>query len=96
LNKKNKNIYQNTPQCYIKYNFQLNKSDYSPKSSKNKSSLMNSHSEKHTLNSSKQDKCFTNKHSNYNLINYKTNKDKDIDDNKKTYSTFNNSTKKRI
>ena len=94
LNKKNKNIYQNTPQCYIKYNFQLNKSDYSPKSSKNKSSLMNSHSEKHTLNSSKQDKCFTNKHSNYNLINYKTNKDKDIDDNKKTYSTFNNSTKK--
>lgn len=94
LNKKNKNIYQNTPQCYIKYNFQLNKSDYSPKSSKNKSSLINSHSEKHTLNSSKQDKCFTNKHSNYNLINYKTNKDKDIDDNKKTYSTFNNSTKK--
>ena len=28
------------------------------------------------------------------MINYKTNKDKDIDDNKKTYSTFNNSTKK--
>ena len=63
LTKKNKNLYQNTPQCYIKYNFQLNKSDYSPKSSKNKSSLINCHSEKHTLNSSKQDKCFSIHHS---------------------------------
>jgi hypothetical protein len=99
INKIKKNLYQNTPQCYIKYNFQLNKSDYSPKSSKNKSSLINSHSEKHTLNSNnKQDKCFTNKHSNYNLINYKSNKEnkeKDNDENnKKTYSSFNNNIKK--
>ena len=98
INKVKKNLYTNTPQCYIKYNFQLNKSDYSPKSSKNKSSMINSNSEKHTLNSSKQDKCFTNKHSNnHNLINYKMNKDikdKDNDDNKKTYSTFNNNIKK--
>ena len=96
-NKIKKNLYANTPQCYIKYNFQLNKSDYSPKSSKNKSSLINSNSEKHTLNSMKQDKFFTNKHSNHNLINYKINKDnqdKDIDDNKKTYSSFTNNIKK--
>ena len=94
-NKMKKNLLQNTPQCYIKYNFQLNKSDYSPKSSKNKSSLINSNSEKLTLNSSKKEKCFTNKHSNYNLINYKMNKEKDYDDNnKKTYSTFNNNIKK--
>ena len=96
VNKNKKNLYTNTPQCYIKYNFQLNKSDYSPKSSKNKSSLINSNSEKHTLNSMKQDKCFTNKHSNHNLINYKINKDsKDKeDDNKKTYSSFGNNIKK--
>ena len=99
INKLRKNLYQNTPQCYIKYNFQLNKSDYSPKSSKNKSSLINSHSEKHTLSSNnQQDKFFTNKHSNYNLINYKSNKenkDKDNDENnKKTYSSFNNNIKK--
>ena len=94
-NKIKKNLLQNTPQCYIKYNFQLNKSDYSPKSSKNKSSLINSNSEKHTLNSSKQEKYFTNKHSNYNLINYKTNKEKDLEDNnKKTYNNFNNNIKK--
>ena len=98
-NKMRKNMLQNTPQCYIKYNFQLNKSDNSPKSSKNKSSLINSSSEKHTLNSSKQEKYFTNKHSNHNLINYKINKDsKDEDNNnisKKTYTNnFNNNIKK--
>ena len=95
-NKMKKNLLQNTPQCYIKYNFQLNKSDYSPKSSKNKSSLINSNSEKHTLNNSKQDKCFTNKHSNYNLINYKINKEKEEENNnKKTYTNnFNNNIKK--
>ena len=98
-NKMRKNMLQNTPQCYIKYNFQLNKSDYSPKSSKNKSSLINSNSEKHTLNSSQQEKCFTNKHSNYNLINYKINKEnKDEENNnisKKTYTNnFNNNIKK--
>ena len=97
-NKIRKNFYQNTPQCYIKYNFQLNQSDFSPKSSKNKSSLINSNSEKHTLHNNHQEKCFTNKHSNYNLINYKTNKDKENnnndDNNKKTYSNFNNNMKK--
>ena len=47
----------NTPKCYIKYNFALNKSDFSPKSSKNnKSTMVNSNSEKQTLNLSKQDK----------------------------------------
>jgi hypothetical protein len=98
--KNKKNLLQNTPQCYIKYNFQLNQSDYSPKSSKNKSSLINSNSEKHTLNSSKQDKCFTNKHSNYNLINYKINKENRDEENnninsKKTYTNnFNNNVKK--
>ena len=48
----------NTPKCYIKYNFTLNKSDFSPKSSKNynKSTMMNSGSEKQTLNISKQEK----------------------------------------
>jgi hypothetical protein len=98
--KNKKNLLQNTPQCYIKYNFQLNQSDYSPKSSKNKSSLINSNSEKHTLNSSKQDKCFTNKHSNYNLINYKINKENRDEENnninsKKTYTNnFNNNLKK--
>ena len=96
-NKIKKNYYQNTPQCYIKYSFQLNQSDFSPKSSKNKSSLINSNSEKHTLHNTHQEKCFTNKHSNYNLINYKANKDKENnndDNNKKTYSSFNNNIKK--
>ena len=92
LIKKNRNIYQNTPQCYIKYNFQLNKSDYSPKSSKNKNTLINSNSEKHTLNMNKQDKVFSNKHSNYNMINYNSNKE--LDDNKKSFGAYNNSTKK--
>ena len=95
--KKTKNIYQNTPQCYIKYNFQLNKSDYSPKSSKNKSSLINNNSENHTLNNSKQDKCFSNKHSNsnYNMISYKNDKGVFEDSNKNSYYTsINSSTKK--
>ena len=96
-NKIKKNYYQNTPQCYIKYSFQMNQSDFSPKSSKNKISLINSNSEKHTLHNNHQEKCFTNKHSNYNLINYKSNKDKENNNdgnNKKAYSNFNNNIKK--
>ena len=96
-NKIKKNYYQNTPQCYIKYSFPINNPDYSPKSSKNKSSLINNNSEKFSLNSTKQEKIFSNKHSNYNLINYKINKDKDRgngENNKKTFSNFNNNIKK--
>ena len=33
------------------------------------------------MNGSKQDKCFSNKHENYNMINYKSNKE--LEDNKK-------------
>ena len=72
----------NTPKCYIKYNFALNKSDFSPKSSKNnKSTMVNSNSEKQTLNLSKQDKDKenkTNKYSNNNSINYKKENEKKI------------------
>ena len=94
-NKKKKNYYQNTPQCYIKYSFQINNLNYSPKSSKNISSLINNNSEKYILNNNKQEKFISNKHSNINLINYKINMDKGNDDNnKKTYSNFNNNTKK--
>ena len=68
----------NTPKCYIKYNFALNKSDFSPKSSKNnKSTMVNSNSEKQTLNLSKQEKDKENKmnkYSNNNSINYKKRK----------------------
>ena len=98
-NKTKKNFYQNTPQCFIKYNFNLNKDlDYSPKSIKNISLLNNSNSEKINLYNSKKDKNHTNKNSNNNYINYKSirgsfrEKEKEIDDNKSkwNYNTFNN------
>ena len=81
----------NTPKCYIKYNFALNKSDFSPKSSKNnnKSTIVNSNSEKQTLNLSKQEKVKenrTNKYSNNPSINYKKEKEKN---NLRNYSNYN-------
>ena len=78
----------NTPKCYIKYNFTLNKSDFSPKSSKNnnKSTMMNS--EKQTLNLSKQERENNiNKYSNNNSINYK--KENDNKNSLRNYSNYN-------
>ena len=78
----------NTPKCYIKYNFTLNKSDFSPKSSKNnnKSTMMNS--EKQTLNLSKQERENNiNKYSNNNSMNYK--KENDNKNSLRNYSNYN-------
>ena len=80
----------NTPKCYIKYNFTLNKNDFSPKSSKNnnKSTMMNTGSEKHSLNLSKQEKeNNANKYSNNNSINYK--KENDKKNSLRNYSNYN-------
>ena len=66
-NKNKKNVNQYTPQSYIKYNFKINKFDYSPKSNKNK--LMNSNSEKHNINNMKQKK-WRNSNKNNNKFNY--------------------------
>ena len=79
----------NTPKCYIKYNFALNKSDFSPKSSKNnKSTMVNSNSEKQTLNLSKQEnkENRTNKNSNNNTIRYQKENEKK---NLRNYSNYN-------
>ena len=84
----------NTPKCYIKYNFALNKSDFSPKSSKNnKSTMVNSNSEKQTLNLSKQEKDKENKmnkYSNNNSINYKKEAEKKNLGNYSNYNIINN------
>ena len=81
----------NTPKCYIKYNFAVNKSDFSPKSSKNnnKSTMGNSNSEKQTLNLSKQEKDKQNRANKYTSnisINYKKENDKK---NLRNYSNYN-------
>ena len=80
----------NTPKCYIKYNFALNKSDFSPKSSKNnKIKMVNSNSEKQTLNLSKQEKDKenrTNKNSNNNTVRYQKEHEKK---NLRNYSNYN-------
>ena len=84
----------NTPKCYIKYNFALNKSDFSPKSSKNnKSTMVNSNSEKQTLNLSKQEKDKENKmnkYSNNNSITYKKENEKKNLGNYSNYNIINN------
>jgi hypothetical protein len=85
----------NTPKCYIKYNFALNKSDFSPKSSKNnKSTMVNSNSEKQTLNLSKQEKDKENKinkyNNNNNSINYKKEAEKKNLGNYSNYNIINN------
>ena len=92
LKLKKNNPVISTPKCYIKYNFALNKSDFSPKSSKNnKSTMMNSGSEKQTLNLSKQEKeNNTNRYSNINLINFKKEKEKKNLANYSNYNIINN------
>ena len=87
---KKNHLMVNTPKCYIKYNFALNKSDFSPKSSKNnKSTMVNSNSEKQTLNLSKQEKDKenrTNKNSYNNTIKYQKDNEKK---NLRNYSNYN-------
>ena len=87
---KKNHLMVNTPKCYIKYNFALNKSDFSPKSSKNnKSTMVNSNSEKQTLNLSKQEKDKenrTNKNSYSNTIKYQKDNEKK---NLRNYSNYN-------
>ena len=92
LKLKKNNPVISTPKCYIKYNFALNKSDFSPKSSKNnKSTMMNSVSEKQTLNLSKQEKeNNTNRYSNINSINFKKEKEKKNLANYSNYNIINN------
>ena len=92
LKLKKNNPVINTPKCYIKYNFTLNKSDFSPKSSKNnKSTMMNSGSEKQTLNLSKQEKeNNTNRYSNINSVNFKKEKEKKNLANYSNYNIINN------
>ena len=85
INRMRKNNNRSTPQCFIKYNFQLNKSDYSPISIKNRSPALTI-----SLDKNKKGKFTSNKHSYNNYINYKINKDKE----KSTYNTFNNSLKR--
>ena len=84
VNRMRKNNNRSTPQCFIKYNFQLNKSDYSPISIKNKSPALTI-----SLDKTKNGKFNSNKNS-YN--NYKTNKEKD----KNIYNTSNNSIKRNV
>ena len=81
-NKYRKTLYQQRPECFIKYNFQLKK--YFPGSNKNKSSLMNNTSEKQSLNDSKCDKP------NFNKLSKKNDAINNINKN-----TFNNNNSKR-
>ena len=91
---KKNHLMVNTPKCYIKYNFALNKSDFSPKSSKNnKSTMVNSNSEKQTLNLSKQEKDKenrTNKNSYSNTIKYQKDNEKKNLSNYSNYNIINN------
>ena len=81
-----------TPKCYIKYNFALNKGDFSPKSSKNnKSTMINTGSGKQTLNISKQDKeNFTSKNVSNNSINFRKDVEKKSLGNFSNYNIINN------
>ena len=85
INRMRKNNNRSTPQCFIKYNFQLNKSDYSPISIKNRSPALTI-----SLDKTKKGKFTSNKHSYNNYINYKINKEKE----QNIYNTFNNSIKR--
>ena len=80
-NKNRKNANQYTPQSYIKYNFKINKFDYSPKSNKNR--LTNSNSEKHNFNNMKQKK-WKNSNKNNNQFNNLI-----IDEDKKMFNNTN-------
>ena len=85
INRMRKNNNRSTPQCFIKYNFQLNKSDYSPISIKNRSPALTI-----SLDKTKKGIFTSNKHSYNNYNNYKINKEKE----KNIYNTFNNSIKR--
>ena len=85
INRMRKNNNRSTPQCFIKYNFQLDKSDYSPISIKNRSPALTI-----SLDKTKKGKFTSNKHSYNNYINYKINKEKE----QNIYNTFNNSIKR--
>ena len=82
INRMRKNNNRSTPQCFIKYNFQLNKSDYSPISIKNRSPALTI-----SMDKTKKGKYNSNKNSYNNYINYKNNKEKE----KNINNTFNNS-----
>ena len=73
-NKYRKTLYQQRPQCFIKYNFQLKKCF--PGSNKNKSLLINNTTEKQSLDDSKCEKSkfnkFPKKNADMNNINYNT------------------------
>jgi len=86
-NKNKKNAYQYTPQSYIKYNFKINKFDYSPKSNKNR--LMNSNSEKHNFNNVKQKK-WKNSNKNNNQFNNLIDEDKKLFNNTNINKSFKN------
>ena len=85
INRTRKNNNRSTPQCFVKYNFQLSKSDYSPISIKNRSPALTI-----SLDKAKKGKYTSNKHSYNNYINYKINKEKE----KNIYNTFNNGIKR--
>ena len=80
-NKYRKTLYQERPQCFIKYNFQIKK--YFPGSNKNKSLLINNTTEKQSLDDSKCDKS--------NFIKFPKKKDAL---NNINYNTFNNNSKR--
>ena len=86
-NKNKKNANQYTPQSYIKYNFKINKFDYSPKSNKNR--LMNSNSEKHNFNNMKQKK-WKNSNKNNNQFNNLIDEDKKLFNNTNINKSFKN------
>jgi len=81
-NKYRKTLYQQKPQCFIKYNFQLKKCF--PGSNKNKSLLINNTTEKQSLDDSKCEKSKFNKFPK-----------KNVDMNNTNYNTFNNNNSKR-
>ena len=82
-NKYRKTLYQERPQCFIKYNFQIKK--YFPGSNKNKSLLINNTTEKQSLDDSKCDKS--------NFIKFPKKKDAL---NNINYNTFNNNSKREF
>lgn len=88
-NKNRKNANQYTPQSYIKYNFKINKFDYSPKSNKNR--LTNSNSEKHNFNNMKQKKWKNSNKNNNQFNNLINDEDKKMFNNTNINKSFKNS-----
>ena len=87
-NKNRKNANQYTPQSYIKYNFKINKFDYSPKSNKNR--LTNSNSEKHNFNNMKQKKWKNSNKNNNQFNNLINDEDKKMFNNTNINKSFKN------